>query len=92
MSASHSETDKGRLDATASALPTEALQAGTIGGAGLDVYEFEPEVPQALRDLDNVVLLPHLGTSSREVRVDMWMMAVENLKAGVAGETPPNLV
>ncbi|WP_340287860.1 2-hydroxyacid dehydrogenase [Sulfitobacter pontiacus] len=70
----------------------EALQAGTIGGAGLDVYEFEPEVPQALRDLDNVVLLPHLGTSSREVRVDMWMMAVENLKAGVEGETPPNLV
>tara|TARA_R100000654_G_scaffold21727_2_gene43850 strand:- start:226 stop:1176 length:951 start_codon:yes stop_codon:yes gene_type:complete len=70
----------------------EALQAGTIGGAGLDVYEFEPEVPQTLRDLDNVVLLPHLGTSSREVRVDMWMMAVENLKAGVAGETPPNLV
>jgi len=70
----------------------EALQAGTIGGAGLDVYEFEPSVPQALRDLDNVVLLPHLGTSSREVRVDMWMMAVENLKAGVAGETPPNLV
>ncbi|MEO9465339.1 2-hydroxyacid dehydrogenase [Sulfitobacter pontiacus] len=70
----------------------EALQASTIGGAGLDVYEFEPEVPQALRDLDNVVLLPHLGTSSREVRVDMWMMAVENLKAGVAGETPPNLV
>jgi len=70
----------------------EALQTGTIGGAGLDVYEFEPEVPQALRDLDNVVLLPHLGTSSREVRVDMWMMAVENLKAGVAGETPPNLV
>jgi lactate dehydrogenase-like 2-hydroxyacid dehydrogenase len=70
----------------------EALQAGTFGGAGLDVYEFEPEVPQALRDLDNVVLLPHLGTSSREVRVDMWMMAVENLKAGVAGETPPNLV
>ena len=70
----------------------EALQTGTIGGAGLDVYEFEPEVPQALRDLDNVVLLPHLGTSSREVRVDMWMMAVENLKAGVEGETPPNLV
>ena len=70
----------------------EALQAGTIGGAGLDVYEFEPSVPQALRDLDNVVLLPHLGTSSREVRVDMWLMAVENLKAGVAGETPPNLV
>ncbi len=70
----------------------DALQAGSIGGAGLDVYEFEPKVPEALRALDNVVLLPHLGTSSHEVRVDMWMMAVENLKAGVAGETPPNAV
>ncbi len=70
----------------------EALQNGSIGGAGLDVYEFEPQVPEAMRALDNIVLLPHLGTSSYEVRVDMWMMAVENLKAGVAGETPPNLV
>ena len=70
----------------------EALQNNTIGGAGLDVYEFEPNVPEALRALDNAVLLPHLGTSSREVRVDMWMMAVENLKAGVEGAEPPNLV
>ncbi|MBQ0804732.1 D-glycerate dehydrogenase [Sulfitobacter sp. HGT1] len=70
----------------------DALQSGSIGGAGLDVYEFEPKVPEALRALDNVVLLPHLGTSSHEVRVDMWMMAVENLKAGVAGKTPPNAV
>lgn len=70
----------------------EALQAGAIGGAGLDVYEFEPQVPEALRALDNVVLLPHLGTASHEVRLNMWMMAVENLKAGVAGQTPPNAV
>ena len=70
----------------------DALKSGSIGGAGLDVYEFEPKVPEALRVLDNVVLLPHLGTSSHEVRVDMWMMAVENLKAGVAGKTPPNAV
>ncbi|MBA96389.1 MAG: D-glycerate dehydrogenase [Sulfitobacter sp.] len=70
----------------------EALQNKAIGGAGLDVYEFEPEVPESLRALDNAVLLPHLGTSSREVRVDMWMMAVENLKAGVEGKEPPNLV
>jgi len=70
----------------------EALQAGAIGGAGLDVYEFEPQVPEALRALDNVVLLPHLGTASHEVRLNMWMMAVENLKAGVAGRTPPNAV
>jgi lactate dehydrogenase-like 2-hydroxyacid dehydrogenase len=70
----------------------DALQAGSIGGAGLDVYEFEPQVPEALRALDNVVLLPHLGTASHEVRLNMWMMAVENLKAGVAGQTPPNAV
>jgi hydroxypyruvate reductase len=69
-----------------------ALQNRSIGGAGLDVYELEPNVPEELRAQDNVVLLPHLGTSSAEVRVDMWMMAVENLKAGVAGKTPPNLV
>lgn len=70
----------------------DALQTGAIGGAGLDVYEFEPQVPEALRALDNVVLLPHLGTASHEVRLNMWMMAVENLKAGVAGQTPPNAV
>jgi hydroxypyruvate reductase len=69
-----------------------ALQTGVIGGAGLDVYEFEPEVPQALRDLDNVVLLPHLGTSTAEVRVDMGRMMVENLQACLRGETPPNPV
>ncbi|EEB86496.1 2-hydroxyacid dehydrogenase [Roseobacter sp. GAI101] len=68
----------------------EALQSRTIGGAGLDVYEFEPNVPEAMRALDNIVLLPHLGTSSQEVRVDMWMMAVENLQAGVEGRSLPN--
>ncbi|MEH6738149.1 MAG: D-glycerate dehydrogenase [Sulfitobacter sp.] len=69
-----------------------ALQANEIGGAGLDVYEFEPEVPQDLLDLDNVVLLPHLGTATEEVRVDMGRMAVENLQAFLRGDTPPNPV
>lgn len=69
-----------------------ALQAKQIGGAGLDVYEFEPKVPEALRALGNVVLLPHLGTAAREVRVDMGLMAVENLKAFFAGKSPPNVV
>ena len=69
-----------------------ALQAGGIGGAGLDVYENEPEVPEALRALENVVLLPHLGTAALEVREAMGLMAVENLRAYLAGEKPPNLV
>ncbi len=69
-----------------------ALQAGRIGGAGLDVYEHEPEVPEALAALENVVLLPHLGTAALEVREAMGLMAVENLRVFLDGETPPNLV
>ncbi len=71
---------------------TEALREGRIGGAGLDVYEFEPEVPEALRGLSNVTLLPHLGTAALEVRTGMGMMALDNLQAFFAGETPPNRV
>lgn len=70
----------------------EALQAGDIAGAGLDVYEFEPRVPEALVAMDNVTLLPHLGTAALEVREDMGMMSVANLKAFVAGVPLPNAV
>lgn len=69
-----------------------ALQEQRIAGAGLDVYEFEPEVPQALRDLDNVTLLPHLGTATEEVRSDMGHMALDNIAAVVAGAPLPNAV
>ena len=69
-----------------------ALQAGEIAGAGLDVYEHEPKVPEALRAMDNVTLLPHLGTAALEVREQMGFMAVDNLVAALNGETPPNLV
>lgn len=69
-----------------------ALQAGRIGGAGLDVYEFEPEVPQALRDLDSVTLLPHLGTATEEVRSNMGHMALDNVAAFAAGAPLPNRV
>lgn len=69
-----------------------ALRERAIGGAGLDVYEMEPQVPGALRAMENVVLLPHLGTAALEVRERMGFVALDNLEAALAGETPPNLV
>lgn len=69
-----------------------ALEAGQIGGAGLDVFEHEPDVPAALKALENVALLPHMGTSTLEVRETMGRVAIENLRAALAGEAPPNLV
>jgi gluconate 2-dehydrogenase len=70
----------------------EALQKGQIAGAGLDVYEFEPKVPAAFMGMENVTLLPHLGTACLEVRENMGMMAVANLIAWAEGKAPPNLV
>jgi gluconate 2-dehydrogenase len=70
----------------------DALQQGRIAGAGLDVYEFEPKVPAALIAMENVTLLPHLGTACLEVREAMGMMAVANLVAWAEGKEPPNLV
>ncbi|MGR3498508.1 MAG: 2-hydroxyacid dehydrogenase [Limimaricola soesokkakensis] len=70
----------------------EALEAGRIGGAGLDVYENEPQVPERLRRLDNAVLLPHLGTAALEVREAMGRMALDNACAFVKDQAPPNLV
>ncbi|MEL6620070.1 MAG: D-glycerate dehydrogenase [Pseudomonadota bacterium] len=69
-----------------------ALEARAIGGAGLDVYEREPEVPEALAALDNVTLLPHLGTAALEVRTAMGLMAVDNIRAFVDGADLPNPV
>lgn len=69
-----------------------ALAAGEIGGAGLDVYEFEPAVPEALRAMENVVLLPHLGTAALEVREDMGRMAWANVCAALDGLPLPNRV
>ncbi|APE45503.1 D-glycerate dehydrogenase [Sulfitobacter alexandrii] len=70
----------------------DALRQGRIAGAGLDVYEFEPKVPRALRDMENVTLLPHLGTSTLEVREDMGRMAVANLVAFFEDGAPLNPV
>ncbi|MBC2834841.1 2-hydroxyacid dehydrogenase [Paragemmobacter straminiformis] len=69
-----------------------ALQAGRIAGAGLDVYEFEPKVPPALIGMENVTLLPHLGTACLEVRENMGLMAVDNLIAHLDGRDMPNRV
>ena len=70
----------------------EALEQGRIGGAGLDVYEKEPQVPERLARLDNAVLLPHLGTAALEVREAMGRMALDNALAWSKGEALPNLV
>ncbi|TMV87934.1 D-glycerate dehydrogenase [Thioclava sp. BHET1] len=69
-----------------------ALQSDTVAGAGLDVYEREPEVPEALRAMENVTLLPHLGTAALEVRDAMGHMALNNLIAFRDGRVPPNRV
>jgi hydroxypyruvate reductase len=63
-----------------------ALQAGTIAGAALDVFENEPNVPQALRDLDNVVLVPHIGSATTQTRHAMARLAFDNLHAQMTGK------
>jgi glyoxylate reductase len=70
----------------------EALRTGEIFAAGLDVYEREPEIEEALLDLDNVTLLPHLGSATVETRTAMGLLAVENLLAGITGKRPRTLV
>lgn len=81
-----------RGDVVDEAALIDTLQAGKIAGAGLDVYEFEPKVPEALMGLENVTLLPHLGTACLEVREGMGLMAVANLIAFADGKVPPNLL
>jgi len=69
-----------------------ALTEGLIAGAGLDVYKDEPEVPKELRLLDNVTLLPHIGSATEEVRTAMGMLAVDNLDAFFSNTSLPNRV
>jgi lactate dehydrogenase-like 2-hydroxyacid dehydrogenase len=70
----------------------QALKAGRIAGAGLDVYEKEPKVERALLAMKNVVLAPHIASASTETRTKMAMMAANNCIAGLNGQRPPNLV
>jgi len=81
-----------RGDIVEEAALVTALKAGTIAGAGLDVYEFEPKVSPELASLENVVLLPHLGSATEETRVAMGMRVAQNVRAFFAGESPPDRV
>jgi glyoxylate reductase len=69
-----------------------ALEAGVIRGAGLDVYENEPRMAPGLAELDNAVLLPHVGSATWETRSRMARLAARNLLAALAGSPPPNCV
>ncbi len=75
-----------RGDVVDEAALVRALQNGRIAGAGLDVYEHEPKLHAGLLTMENVTLLPHLGTAALEVRTAMGMMAVENLTAFLDGQ------
>lgn len=66
----------------------EALQKKSIAGAGLDVFEKEPEIPAALLALDNVVLTPHTGTSTPQARQDMFMEAYQQIQLFLSGKEP----
>jgi glyoxylate reductase len=70
----------------------EALASNTIAGAGLDVFEQEPEVHPLLLKLENVVLAPHIASGSIDTRRKMSLMAAENALAALDGKRPPNLV
>lgn len=70
----------------------QALQQGWIAGAALDVFEHEPHVPQALQELENVVLVPHIGSASVATRTRMAVMAAENLVAVLREEYTPYIV
>jgi lactate dehydrogenase-like 2-hydroxyacid dehydrogenase len=70
----------------------EALAAGTIAAAGLDVYEGEPEIHPGLLRVKNVVLAPHIASASIATRTKMCLMAAENVVAALQGRRPPNLV
>jgi lactate dehydrogenase-like 2-hydroxyacid dehydrogenase len=70
----------------------DALRSGEIAGAGLDVYEQEPHLTPGLAELEQVVLLPHMGSGTRETRIAMGECALANVRAFIAGNELPNRI
>ena len=70
----------------------QALKAGTIFAAGLDVFEGEPKVNPELLKLSNVVLAPHIASATEKTRRAMVDLAIENLYAALDGKKPPSLI
>ena len=70
----------------------EALRSGKIAGAGLDVFEAEPKVTPELLQMENTVLVPHIGSATDETREAMAQRAVNNILAVIRGEIPPNIL
>jgi glyoxylate reductase len=71
---------------------TRGLRSGELGGAGLDVFEHGHEINPRLRELPNVVLLPHMGSATREGRIEMGEKVLLNIKTFADGHRPPDLV
>jgi phosphoglycerate dehydrogenase-like enzyme len=69
-----------------------ALRQGKIAGAGLDVYENEPELTPGLSELENVVLLPHIGSATQDTREQMAVVAAKNAVLMLKGKRPKNIV
>ena len=87
-----SDNAAGELSLADEAALIDALTRGAIAGAGLDVYEDEPEIPDALLRCPRTVLLPHLGSATIESRTAMGMKVVDNLDAFFEGSEPPDVV
>jgi glyoxylate reductase len=69
-----------------------ALRAGKLAAAGLDVFENEPALHPGLLELENVVMTPHIASSTRATRAAMARLAISNLRQALAGQQPPSLL
>ena len=70
----------------------DALKAGTIKGAGIDVWEHEPELTPGLSELENIIITPHTASATEETRQRMGELAAQNIIVALEGGEPPNLI